>query len=253
VDAAFKRGVLFYALPMSALQVAGLASVLFCGMHTLSADLHASHLLDNLQAGRAQKIVVYGTSLTEGGRWPDDLSVWLNELHPGQVTLINSGLSGKASNTALANLETKVIAHAPDVVFIEFTVNDAFTAYTQADLDLGITPEKSQDNLNRMIDAILKAKPGTEIILQTMNPAWDAPNGNKSSSKRPDLAAYYEGYRKIAAARHLLLIDHYANWNRLLTTDPASFQSYVPDGVHPTPVASTAVTFAEIKKVLTKP
>ncbi|HSI07046.1 MAG TPA: GDSL-type esterase/lipase family protein [Rariglobus sp.] len=214
--------------------------------------LQASDLIRNLQAGHPQKIVVYGTSLTENGQWPNDLSAWLSGLHPGKVTLINSGLSGKASNTALANLQAKVIAHAPDVVIIEFAVNDAFTAYTPADLDLGITPEKSQANLNRMIDAILKAKPGTEIILQTMNPAWDAPNGNKSASKRPDLAAYYEGYRKVASSRHLLLIDHYANWNRLRTTNPALFQSHIPDGVHPTPAASTAVTFPEIKKVLTK-
>ena len=206
--------------------------------------------MDNLQAGRPQKIVVYGTSLTEGGQWSNDLSTWLNGLYPGQVTVINSGLSGKASNTALANLPSKVIAHMPDVVFIEFAVNDAFTAYTSADPDLGITPEKSQANLNRLIDAILAAKPETEIILQTMNPAWDAPNGNKSASKRPHLAAYYEGYRKIAADRHLLLIDHHRNWNRLRTANPVLFQSYIPDGVHPTPAASTAITFPEIKKML---
>lgn len=208
-----------------------------------------SRLLENLAAGRHQTVVVYGTSLTEGGRWVHDLTDWLDRLYPGRATIINSGLSGRASNTALANLETRVIAHHPDTVILEFGVNDAFS-YEPADTDHGISPEQSRANLNRMIDAIRAANPSAEIILQTMNPAWDAPNGNRSGSKRSRLAAYYDGYREVAAARGLLLVDHHANWSRLMTTDRPAFERYISDGVHPSAEGSTAVTFPAIRDAL---
>lgn len=226
------------------------ATLIVCAAFFPTLDLHASRLIDNLQAGRPQKLVVYGTSLTEGGHWVADTSAWLKARYPGLVTVTNSGLSGKASNTAVAHLQAKVIDLAPDTVLIEFGINDAFTAYAATDLDHGMTLDKCRANLNRMIDAILAAKPSTEIILQTMNQPWDAPNGRKSAGKRPDLPAFYDCYRQIAKARGLLLIDHHANWTRLQTDNPALYQTYLPDGTHPTPAASTAITFPAVQKAI---
>lgn len=211
---------------------------------------HASRLIENLNAGRTQKLVVYGTSLTEGGQWVSDTSAWLKARYPGLVTVINGGMSGKASNSGVANLRTKVIGLAPDTVLIEFGMNDAFTAYATTDIDHGITLAKCRENLNAMIDAILAAKPSTEIVLQTMNQPWDAPNGNKSATKRPNLSAFYDIYRSVAAERGLRLIDHHANWTRIQASDPALFQSYIPDGAHPTASASTTITFPAIKNAL---
>lgn len=225
--------------------------LLACGFTAFfSPTIHASQLIDNLTAGRAQKLVVYGTSLTAGGQWVAETSAWLNARHPGLVTVVNSGMSGKASNSGVANLQAKVIGLAPDTVLIEFGMNDAFTAYAPTDIDYGITLAKCRENLNAMIDAILAAKPSTEIILQTMNQPWDAPNGNKSATKRPHLSAFYDCYRSVAAGRGLLLIDHHANWTRLQGDDPALFQSYLPDGTHPTAAASTAITLPAIKNAL---
>lgn len=222
-----------------------------CGFALFLVQMtHASQLIDNLRAGQPQKLVVYGTSLTEGGQWVSDTSNWLKAQYPGLVTVINSGMSGKASNSGVANLQTKVIGLAPDTVLIEFGMNDSFTAYPANDIDYGITVAKCRENLNTMIDAIRVAKPSTEIILQTMNQPWDAPNGNQSSTKRPNLPAYYDCYRSVAAERGLLIIDHHANWTRLQASDPALYQSYLPDGTHPTAAASTAITFPEIKSAL---
>lgn len=228
---------------------------LLAGLLVLQGGAHAMHaspLIDNLNAGKKQIVVAYGTSLTAGGQWVSDLQTWLNERHPGQVTVINSGMGGKASNTGLAELDARVIAHKPDVVFLEFAINDAST-YKEGGIDYGISLERSRANLNQLIDRIRQANPSVEIILQTMNPPWDATNGNQSASRRPQLADYYEGYRKVAAERGLLLIDHYAAWSQLQKTNRATYERYIPDGVHPAPEGSTAITFAGIKSALSLP
>lgn len=213
-------------------------------------NLQPAAFLANLKAGRTQTIVTYGTSLTAGGQWVQDLRAWLEQDYPGLATVINRGMGGKASNTALAELDEQVLAQRPDTVFLEFAVNDA-SNYQEGNMDHGISPEKSRANLNMLVDRIKQFNPGTEIILQTMNPAWDAPNGNRSASRRPLLAQYYEGWREVAKDRGLRLIDHYPLWLHLQNTDIETFVSYIPDGVHPAPEGSTAMTFSNLKAALT--
>lgn len=130
-----------------------------------AAAPYASRLINNLRAGRSQTIVTYGTSLTAAGEWVAAMGVWLERLFPGRVTIVNSGMGGRASNSGVSNLQSSVIAKAPDAVFLEFAINDANTAYAANDPDRGITVEKSMANLNRMIDAIQLARPGAEIFL----------------------------------------------------------------------------------------
>lgn len=209
----------------------------------------APSFIQRLRAGQKQTVAAYGTSLTEGGQWVKDLAAWLAADFGDLATVVNGGLSGKASNTALARLDERVLAHAPDAVFLEFAVNDA-ALFEAGEPDHGISPEQSRANLRLLIDRIRAARPQAEILLQTMNPAWDAPNGNRSASRRPHLPEYYEGYRTVAAERGLRLIDHHRNWLALQEGDRAKFERYIPDGVHPEPEGSTAVTFTEIRRAL---
>lgn len=189
-----------------------------------------------LAAGQHRTIVAYGTSLTANGAWVSKMNAWLSEKFPGQFTVINSGLSGKNSADGLAQLQEKVLNHNPDTVFIEFAMNDAFR-YTDGTPQLSILQAKG--NLEAIIQAIQQQNPQAEIILQTMNTVWNSPTGsNQSATLRPELAAYYQMYRHVAAARGLMLIDHEAAWSALQTESPATFQSYVPDGVHPNAIGS---------------
>jgi acyl-CoA thioesterase-1 len=210
----------------------------------------ASKLVDNLKAGNDQTVVVYGTSLTAGGKWVSSTKEWLSSINPdAKVTVINSGQSGQNSLVGLAKLDDVVIAKKPNTVIIEFAVNDAFL---YPDEKKRVSAAESGKNLETMIERIQKALPDTEIIVQTMNPAWDSPKGNGSASKRPDLAACYESYRKVAAKHGLLLIDHHQNWEKIRAESEDQFREYVVDGIHPTPAASVKVTFPEVKKMLEK-
>lgn len=208
-----------------------------------------SKLISGLAAGGSRRIVVYGTSLTASGAWVGQLGSWLTANHPGQTVIVNSGLSGRNSADGLAQLQTKVLNHAPDTVFIEFATNDAFR-YSDGTPSLSV--EQARSNLNAMIDAILAHNAGCEVILQTMNPVWDSPQGsNSSATLRPHLADYFEMYRDVAADRGLLLIDHFPNWLALLQTDPATYQTLVPDGVHPIAAGYTKIVLPMLKWKLT--
>jgi len=112
--------------------------------------------------------------------------------------------------------------------------------------------DQAKANLNAMIDAILGQNPQAEIILQTMNTVWNSPGGsNQSAALRPNLAAYYEMYRSVAATRGLMLVDHEPAWAALQQGDLAAFQSYVPDGVHPVATGLSKVVLPLLKWKLT--
>jgi len=118
--------------------------------------------VESLRAGKKLTIVTMGTSLTGGTwRWPDVMMKdWLDKDFPGQVTLFNEAVGASASsvgpgnNPALSGLGKlpAVIAHKPDLVFIEFAVNDAYIPYK-------ISLADSKKNLNTIIDKILESNP----------------------------------------------------------------------------------------------
>jgi lysophospholipase L1-like esterase len=215
------------------------------------ASCAPSQLIRKLQAGESQRVITYGTSLTRSA-WPDQLSAWFESEFPGQVELLNRGVPSMASQhtnpnlSALGRLDTLVLSQNPDVVFLEFAINDALTGYN-------ISLEQSRDNLNTLIDRILAGGPDREIILMTMNPAWDSPSGGSHATFRPNLAQYYQGYRDVAVERGLLLIDHNANWIEIRDSDPTLFMQYIPDGVHPTEEALMQIVTPEIIRALTVP
>lgn len=199
----------------------------------------------NLRAGKKQTVVVYGTSLTVGGAWAKVLKEYLEKHFPGQVTFLNSGGSGQNSDWGVANLQNKVLAHRPDLIFIEFSYNDAHMKF-----DLSV--EKAARNLDTMIQALRAQNGQLDIVLQTMNVPWNAPNGNGSATARPQINDYNEVYRRYAREHTLPLLDHFVNWSKLLQDDPKKYQSWVPDGSHPNAESSRAVTWPAIEALLDK-
>jgi lysophospholipase L1-like esterase len=154
------------------------------------------------------------------------------------VRLTNSGGSGMCSIWGVQSLDGMVLNFKPDVVFIEFGMNDAHEKFK-------LSVEEARKNLETMIARIREKLPGCQIILLTMNPATG--NGGKS---RPALDAYYDNYRQVAAARKLALVDIHAVWKKLLETDRATFGKYVPDGVHPTPEGTEKVILPVLEKAI---
>lgn len=180
-----------------------------------------SRLVANLEAGKKQTVVTYGTSLTGSNPWVSQVRDALDRIYPGKVNVVNSGKGASSSKWGVKALDKFVIAKNPDTVFIEFAINDAFLPYK-------ISLERSRDNLENMIERILEAHPNCEIVLMTMNPPIGV-----HLERRPKVEDYYQMYRDVARERGLLLIDHYPKWQKILKNDPELFNKYVPDGIHP--------------------
>ncbi|MEM7235843.1 MAG: GDSL-type esterase/lipase family protein, partial [Planctomycetota bacterium] len=181
----------------------------------------SSRLVEKLKAGKAQKIVTYGTSLTSGGAWVKQFDGELQARFPGLVTVTNSGRGGMWSRWGVENLVSRVIAKKPDTLLIEFGINDAYHPYKT-------TVTQARANLGNMIDRVLDAKADTEIVLMTMNPPID-----NHLKVRGDIKRYYEMYRDVAKERGLKIVDHEPNWARVIEHNRNSFRDIVPDGIHP--------------------
>lgn len=183
-----------------------------------------SLFVQKLDEGIARKVLVYGTELTADGAWSVQMKAALDRSYPGLVTLVNRGGSGMASDWGAAHLADQVIAAAPDVVFIEFSNNDAIDARQ-------LSPAAARANLKSMISGLRTALPACEIILQVMNPAIDHAEGDPAW--RPALPVYQQIYRDVAREEGLLLIDHMPAWQALLDQGDAVFRAFAPDGLQP--------------------
>jgi len=205
---------------------------------TLCQAVEKSRLAINLEAGKQQTVITYGTSLTASGAWVKQLQQALNSSYPGKAKVINSGKGAMWSKWGVDNLEKRVIEKKPDTIFIEFAINDAYLPYKTS-------VKQAQSNLENMMDRILKANPKCEIILMVMNPPIGV-----HLERRPKIKDYYEMYRSVAKDRKLLLIDHYPKWEKILNEDPNRFKKLVPDGVHPSSKGCKIVITPNITKAL---
>jgi acyl-CoA thioesterase I len=197
-----------------------------------------SRLVVNLEAGKQQTVITYGTSLTAGGRWVRQLQEALDSSYPGKAKVINSGAGAMWSKWGVDNLDKRVIAKKPDTILIEFAINDAYLPYKTS-------VAQAQSNLENMIERIWKSNPECEIVLMVMNPPVGV-----HLKRRPRIKDYYQMYRDVAKARNLLLIDHYPRWEKILNQDPKLFKKYVPDGIHPGAEGCKAVILPNITNAL---
>ena len=89
--------------------------------------------------GEAVKAAYIGGSITEGysdnitlkteEKWVDMSTKWLGEQFPeSEITYVNAGLSGTPSILGNVRLQRDVLQYDPDIVFVEFAVNDGMEA-----------------------------------------------------------------------------------------------------------------------------
>lgn len=230
-----------------------LSVVLTLGL-SLAALTTQAAIVPRLDRGDNLTIVAIGTSLTApGSTWFSRMGTWLGVKYPGKVALYNEAIASSASkytntytspDSGLDVQLTNALGHNPDAIFIEFATNDAYAPYS-------ITPQMSKDNLQAMIDQInlwatMNYKQ-VDIVVQTMNNVID-----EHATDRPNLATYFDGYRTVALANHVLLIDHYSNWMNLYDSeaDHGTWHNYVADGIHPNDLGAEKMIVPEIQRAL---
>lgn len=81
--------------------------------------------LAKLERGEAVRIAYLGGSITAQDGWRPKTLKWFQEQYPkAQVSEINAAIGGTGSDLGVFRLRQDVLAHQPDLLFVEFAVND---------------------------------------------------------------------------------------------------------------------------------
>lgn len=165
------------------------------------------------------KVAALGTSLTHSGGWLKPLATQLIGCLERPVEALDFGRDGATSEWGVEILE-EVIHAEPDIVLIEFSINDAA-------LFKGISLRQSRENIRQIVLTIKKARLHVKIYLMTMSPSF----GSRAWI-RPRLSAYYDAYGALADELGVGFIDNLRDWKRLTEQE---LRARIPDGLHPAP------------------
>ena len=168
-------------------------------------------------------VAAFGTSLTARATWPDRLAAGLRECRDAPVDLVRVARPGAGSTWGRFAV-ARVVEAAPDVVLVEFAINDA-------DLVEGVSLARAALHHEEIITGLQAGLPGAPIVLMTMNPTY-GPRG----WVRPFLRQHYRQYHRYAEAHATGLVDLYPRWLRA----PAAIRR-PPDGLHPSASQQEAV------------
>jgi len=182
-----------------------------------------------LEAGKAVRIVTFGDSITAGFAVRKGFdSFWLRmlkEKYPqAQITLKNEGVCGDTSFDGLARLDWSVIAHRPDLVTVNFGINDMY---------MGIRLGEFKSNLIEIVERIIEgsgsgsgSEPGTEILLLSSEPL---------TTPRFDriVLSYYQLLEEVAEEMGVGFVDVYGAWMRRVSEGVPLESLILPGLDHP--------------------
>lgn len=143
-------------------------TLLFCvclNLQALGADLPLApavechprgglpNVLARLQAGEEVHIGYLGGSITAQAGWRPKTLAWFQKQYPqAKVSEINAAIGGTGSDLGVFRLEHDVLVHKPDLLFVEFAVNDG-----------GASPEQIYRCMEGIVRQTWKDDPKTDI------------------------------------------------------------------------------------------
>lgn len=194
-------------------------------------------------AGERAVVVTFGDSTTAPRGEVRIYSQILSDEIEG-IQVINSGVPGNTTDRAKARFEKDVRAHEPDLVVIQFGINDSAVDVwkdppaTRSRVSL----EDYAANLSNFVDRLIDD--GATVILMTPNPIRWSDTTRKLYGKPPYdpsnedgfsqiLKLYAEKTRELAAQRHLPLVDVDRLFEAYGSEPGHSLDELLLDGMHP--------------------
>ncbi len=195
-----------------------------------------------LTENKALTVVYFGGSVTMGyksshGGWRGLSGNWLKEQFPqADITLINAGLGESGTFMGTYRVQNDVIAQNPDLVFVEYAINDKYKGSTQ---------EQAASQYETVVREIKRALPTCDIVTLLVTDSGVAP-------LLPELYPTAAGHAAVAEAYHIpvinvgaALVNHMEDY-----TNKDEWNRYFWDGVHPKD-EGYAVYFDCLKEYLT--
>lgn len=226
---------------------AGLLAGLCLGAFSAGAAEPALHVRSGLPhlapPPAGLRVAYFGGSITAADGWRTLTTAHLRNRFPNtSITEITAALPGTGSDLGACRLERDVLRHRPDLLFVEFAVNDA-TAPTA----------RIERTMEGIVRQVWRANPATDILFVytvSIHGLADLQAGNFPPAARAmeRVAAHYgipslhlgvEVARRIAAGT-LVFKDPAA---------PADERTFSADGVHPT-AAGHRLYFATLEPAL---
>ncbi len=154
----------------------------------------------DLREGCIVTIVAFGDSITAGFAvrrgFPSFWKERLAQKYPdARIEMINSGSSGDTTQDGVARLDWAVLSYEPDLVTINFGINDCV---------LGLGLDEFELNLVEMVRRI-RAGPASEILLLSSQPLETPPYDKL-------VLDYYQAIEQVAAQMDVGFVDVYGAW-----------------------------------------
>lgn len=134
-----------------------MASRVLCAADRPAVECHPRAGLPNAvakaKAGKEMRVAYLGGSITAAPGWRVKSLAWMKERFPrATFAEINAAIGGTGSDLGAFRVGQDVIAHKPDLVFVEFAVNDGSTP-----------PERIIAAMEGIVRQILRADAATDI------------------------------------------------------------------------------------------
>lgn len=111
------------------------------------------NVLAKLKAGETVRVAYFGGSITAQDGWRPKSLNWLRGQFPGaKIEEINAAIGGTGSDLGVFRLGHDVLAQKPDLLFVEFAVNDG-----------GASPEQIIRGMEGIVRQTWRANPRTDI------------------------------------------------------------------------------------------
>jgi len=201
------------------------------------------------------RIVALGDSTTATARdWAPEIKQVYSDCLPGALApygisavVVNAGIGDTTTRQALARLDRDVRSRHPDLVVVQFGINDSWI-----DVDQGRTqPRLSRSEYRANLRAIIRRlrRDGARVVLMTPNPMrWSDPYYIKAFSEHPGLLdvnevrgidrlldGYAQDVRDVARSDSVALVDVFDAFEHYAKIPGESIEDLLlaGDGIHP--------------------
>ena len=187
--------------------------------------------ISKLKSGATVNVAYLGGSITAAAGWRVQSREWLQEKYPqATVNEIHAAIGGTGSDLGVFRLENDVLQHNPDLLFVEFAVNDG-----------GASPERIHQAMEGIVRQTWHTNPRIDICFVytlALNNLQDLQSGKmqRSATAMEELADHYAipsihfGVRVAAMEKSGELVFKADKPQDIATAKPMVFSS---DGVHP--------------------
>ncbi len=205
-----------------------------------------------LRAGRSVRVAYLGGSITAQPGWRPKTLHWFQQKYPrAKVEQINAAIGGTGSDLGVFRLQHDVLQHQPDLLFVEFAVNDG-----------GARPERIYRSMEGIVRQTWRTDPQIDIcFVYTVahNMIRDLQRGKlpRSASAMEVIADHY-GIPSIEMGMEVARLEKagklvYRGRKPRTPEEKAKLKGkmvFSPDGVHPYPDTGHVLYLQAIQRAM---